>query len=100
MQISRTMKKTQTYLVEMEKVLREKTSAVQSQSFELDRLESERRIIRDRKDKAQRAYIWAEQQRTAMLNHFEKDQSRREAEQREEQRWREDRRNIVEDLGN
>ena len=40
--IARTMKKTQTYLVDVERLLREKLSALQSQEIEMRRLASER----------------------------------------------------------
>ena len=38
---ARTMKKTQTYLVELEKILREKQVSVQSQQMELARISAE-----------------------------------------------------------
>ena len=41
-QIARTMKKTETYLVDVERLLREKLSALQSQEIEDRRLKSER----------------------------------------------------------
>ena len=74
-QISRTMKKTETYLVDVERLLREKLSALQSQEIEDRRLKSERQIVDAKKSEALKATIKGENQRIAMRMHFERDQA-------------------------
>ena len=99
-QISRTMKKTETYLVDVERLLREKLSALQSQEIEDRRLKSERQIVDAKKSEALKATIKGENQRIAMRMHFERDQAQRDQERLLRDQIRDGRRQCVEDLGN
>ena len=58
--IARTIRKTQTFLVDSEKLLREKLLSVSSMNRELGRLEKESSIISSKKDEAFRAFLAAE----------------------------------------
>ena len=66
-QIARTIQKTQKYLVNSEKLLKEKLLTVRSMNHEMARLEKERAIVQAKKDEAHRAYFSAQQQRTWQL---------------------------------
>ena len=97
--INRTMTKTQTYLVDVERLLREKLSALQSQEIEVRRLASERQIIEAKRTEAFKATIKGENQRIAMRMHFERDQAERNREQAIKDQMREGRQQAVENLG-
>lgn len=58
--IARTIRKTQTFLVDSEKLLKEKLLAVRSMNHEMTRLDKERQIVAAKKDEAHRAYYNAE----------------------------------------
>lgn len=58
-EIARMIKKTQTFLVDSERLLKEKLLAVKSMNHELDRLNQERVIIEKKKNEAQYAYHMA-----------------------------------------
>jgi len=98
-QIARTMKKTETYLVDVERLLREKLSALQSQEIEDRRLKSERQIVEAKKSEALKATIKGENQRINMRMHFERDQAQRDQERMIRDQIRDGRRQCVEDLG-
>ena len=99
-QISRTMKKTETYLVDVERLLREKLSGLQSQEIEDRRLKSERQIVDAKKSEALKATIKGENQRINMRMHFERDQAQRDQEKLLQDQIRDGRRQCVEVLGN
>ena len=98
-QIARTMKKTQTYLVDVERLLREKLSSLQSQDIEMRRLASEREIVEAKRTEAFKATIKGENQRINMRLHFEREQAERDREQNIKDQVREGRRQTVENLG-
>ena len=97
--IGRTMKKTQTYLVDVERLLREKLSSLQSMEIEMNRLGSERQIVEAKRTEAFKATIKGENQRINMRMHFERDQADRQREQDIRDAMRDGRRKAVEDLG-
>lgn len=55
--IARMIRKTQTYLVDSEKLLTDKLIAVKSMANELNRLEKERMLIMGKRNQAQATYI-------------------------------------------
>jgi len=59
-QIARTIRKTQTFLSDQERLLKEKLLAVKSMNHEIMRLYKEREIIAAKKNEAQSAYYAAE----------------------------------------
>jgi len=93
------MKKTQTYLVDVERLLREKLSSLQSQDIEMRRLASEREIVEAKRTEAFKATIKGENQRINMRLHFEREQGERDREQNIKDQVREGRRQTVENLG-
>jgi hypothetical protein len=93
------MKKTQTYLVDVERLLREKLSSLQSQDIEMRRLASEREIVEAKRTEAFKATIKGENQRINMRLHFEREQAERDREQNIKDQVREGRRQTVENLG-
>ena len=78
--VARTLRKTQTYLVDVERLLREKISALQSQEFEMRRLGNERKIVEAKRTEAFKATITGENQRINMRMHFEKAQAEKDKE--------------------
>lgn len=79
-QIARMIHKTQTFLVDSERLLKEKLLAVKSMNHEILRLDKERSIIDEAKKKAHYAYLAASDQRTQMRMHYEKIQMERDEE--------------------
>jgi hypothetical protein len=71
-QIARTIRKTQTFLVDQEKLLKEKLLAVKIMNHEIVRLNKEQGIIAAKKKEAYGAYLAVEAQRTQMRLHFER----------------------------
>ena len=72
------IKKTQTFLVDSERLLKEKLLAVKSMNHELDRLNQERVIIEKKKNEAQYAYHMAQRERIDMRMLFERQQMERD----------------------
>ena len=99
-QIARTINKTQTFLVQSEKLLKEKLLNVKSMNHEMARLEKERAIVQAKKDEAERAYYSAQQQRTDMMMHFNRMQDERDQERKISEGLRQKRREETFKLGN
>lgn len=98
-QIARTIRKTQTFLSDQERLLKEKLLAVKSMNHEIMRLYKEREIIAAKKNEAQSAYYAAEAQRTQMRLHFERMQSQNDEDRAFNESFRKFRRDATFDLG-
>ena len=83
------IRKTQTYLVDSERLLTDKLVAVKSLRTELSRLEKERTIIFAKKREAENAYIAASQQRNDLRLKWEREQASRARKQKENEQFRE-----------
>ena len=81
-QIARTIRKTQVYITEQEKHLKEKLVNVRRMNHDLMRHQKERDIIAPKRDEAHRAWIMAQEQRNEMRIHYERIKMERDEENR------------------